>query len=37
MARDVNEILIKICQTQGQMTQQQALQYVKGDYYFISI
>lgn len=29
MARDVNEILIKICQTQGQMTQQQALQYVK--------
>jgi NADPH-ferrihemoprotein reductase len=30
MARDVNEILINTCRNQGQMTQQAALQYVKG-------
>ena len=29
MARDVNEILINICKNQGDMTQQQAFQYVK--------
>ena len=29
MARDVNEILINICKNQGQMSQSQAVQYVK--------
>lgn len=29
MARDVNEILINTCKTQGDMTQDQAVQYVK--------
>ena len=29
MARDVNEILIGICRNQGEMSQQQAVAYVK--------
>ena len=29
MARDVNALIIKICQTEGEMTQDEAEQYVK--------
>jgi sulfite reductase alpha subunit-like flavoprotein len=33
MAKDVNNSLIKICQIQGEMTQQKSEEYIKGKYF----